>query len=62
MAEDGLVHIEKPQGRKPPPGRRDLWTDATYRDARVCLTCDLPDCEGEADCFRRRKKEMEGRK
>lgn len=61
LAADGLIHTEVPQGR-PAAGRRDLWTDATYRDAYVCLTCDADDCEGEAKCFRRRKKEMEGRK
>lgn len=46
-----------PQG-KPTAGRKDLWKDATYSDAYVCLTCTLPTCEGERDCFARRKKEL----
>lgn len=61
LAADGLIHTEVPQG-KPAPGRKDLWTDATYRDAHVCLTCTADECEGEADCFRRRKKLLEARK
>lgn len=61
IGADGMVHTAVPQGR-PATGRKDLWTDETYRDAYVCLTCDRPDCEGEADCFRNRKKELEGMK
>lgn len=56
-----MIHTAVPQG-KPAPGRKDLWTDATYRDAHVCLTCTADECEGEADCFRRRKKLLEARK
>ncbi len=58
FAEDGLIHLARLQGN-PAPGRKDLWTDATYKDAHVCLTCTLPECEGERDCFLRRKKELE---
>lgn len=53
-----MVHPAVPQGR-PTAGRKDLWTDATYKDAYVCLTCTLPECEGERECFAKRKKELE---
>ena len=61
IGADGMIHLAVQQGR-PAVGRKDLWTDATYKDAYVCLTCDAAECEGEAKCFRQRKKEMEGRK
>lgn len=58
FAEDGLVHTAVPQGRKR-FGRKDVWYDKTYDHADVCLTCERPDCTGEAECFRQRKKELE---
>lgn len=61
FAADGLVHPAAPQGR-PSPGRKDLHTDDMYKDAYVCLTCPLEDCEGERECFARRKKMLEGRR
>lgn len=63
LGADGLLHTAVPQGR-PSPGRKELHTDETYRDAYVCLTCPLEDCDGERECFVRRKKLLgaEGRK
>lgn len=59
---DGLLHTAVPQKASAPAGRKELHTDDMYKDAYVCLTCPLEDCEGERECFVRRKKELEGKK
>lgn len=62
FSADGLVHTAVPQKAPVPSGRKDLWNEETYKDAWVCLTCPLEECEGEQKCFVRRKKMLEGRK
>lgn len=54
FSRDGLIHPAYPSRETVIHGRRDLWTDAVYRDAAVCLSCTADECEGETKCFRRR--------
>lgn len=45
---------------KEPMKGRGKHKPVDHDDARVCLTCKLKSCSGEAECFRARKKRMEG--
>lgn len=62
FAADGMIHTVRPQ--ELPRGRRDLHqkTTNTRAEALVCLTCPLEECEGDAKCFRARKKLLEEKK
>lgn len=55
FARDGLAHPAYSVRKAAIFGRRDLWSDATYKDAAVCLSCTADECEGETKCFRRRQ-------
>ena len=54
FARDGLAHPAYSVRKTAIFGRRDFWSDATYKDAAVCLSCTADECEGETKCFRRR--------
>lgn len=54
FSRDGLIHPVYPSREAVIKGRRDLWSEDTYRDAAVCLTCTAEECDGEPKCFRRR--------
>lgn len=55
FSADGLVHTAYIGRECHIYGRRDLWSDDTYKDAWVCLTCTAEMCDGDTKCFRRRK-------
>ena len=58
---DGMLHTVQrldPTHR----GRRDIHNNDSYDDAYVCLTCPAEVCEGDLECFLKRKKQLEEEK
>ena len=59
FSADGLVHTAYINRGAVIHGRRDLWSDDTYRDAHICLTWTAEECTGDVRCFRREKMKQD---
>lgn len=53
---DGLIHQAPRQNLTVRCGKRQ--SKLRSEDPHVCLTCTAETCDGSADCYRRRKKQL----
>ncbi len=60
VSADGLIHTVRRESEKPRENKRmdELHNTSTFEDAMVCLTCERPRCDGERECFLKRKKQL----
>lgn len=57
---NGLCHVETPQQQK--PVRKNHYNiEKMQKDAMICLTCTKENCNGDKNCFLRRKNELENK-